>query len=82
MAMNIECLKDKLQPAYDGARFDKSGYCLNHPMVRLCKPASSSQSLLSPDDEQVQRNGKYIIIRKICYRCGEHSLRNERKLDI
>lgn len=71
----------KYQPAYEGARFDLSGYCLKHPMIRLCKPAhaSSSKSLLNADDEKVERQAKYVIVRKICPMCGEHSLRNDRK---
>jgi hypothetical protein len=73
----------KYQPAYEGARFDRSGYCLKHPMIRLCKLANSSsgESLLNADDEMVNRQTKYVIVRKICPMCGEHSLRNDRKLN-
>eukprot|EP01082_Thalassiosira_pseudonana_P010053 g8753.t1 g8753 contig34:30329-32345(+) len=102
----------KYNPAYEGARFDTSGYCLKHPMIRLCKPvapsnnnASTTSSHLlslkkkSPKDESFDEspasssNGseegddsampkfKYIIIRKTCPMCGEHNLRNERKMN-
>lgn len=102
----------KYNPAYEGARFDTSGYCLKHPMIRLCKPAAPSNNnastttshLLSlkkksPKDESFDEspasssNGseegddsampkfKYIIIRKTCPMCGEHNLRNERKMN-
>ena len=78
-------MDDKYQPAYDGARFDKKGYCLKHSMVRLCKPApngsSSKSSLISSDGDRAAMQTKYIIIRKICPMCGEHSLRNDRKLN-
>ena len=78
---------DKYQPAYKGAKFDKSGYCLKHPMVRLCKPAvngeAETRSLLSnnKEEEKLKPQFKYKIIRKICPMCGEHSLRNERKIN-
>lgn len=85
MSSNHVSLENKFKPAYDGARFDKSGFCLKHPMVRLCKPvttSSTSQSVLSPHGERVEEDIiKYVVIRKICHLCGEHSLRNERKLD-
>lgn len=80
VSADIEIMSNnKYQPAYEGARFDKSGYCLKHPMIRLCKPASnpSSQSLLNADNQQA----KYTIVRKICPMCGEHSLRNDRKFN-
>jgi hypothetical protein len=70
----------KYRPAYEGAKFDTSGYCLKHPMIRLCKPSGddsrSSEPLLN-----VERQSKYKIIRKVCPMCGEHSLRNDRKLN-
>lgn len=72
----------KYRPAYDGAKFDLSGYCLKHPMIRLCKPTSnggSSTSLLNRDSETLDRQSMYKILRKVCPMCGEHSLRNERK---
>ena len=54
-------------------------------MVRLCKPApnvSSKQSLISnTGGHQAERQAKYVIIRKICPNCGEHSLRNDRKFN-
>lgn len=82
MSTNPLGINNNSEPAYDGAQFDKSGYCLKHPMVRLCKPvqnSSTSQSLLSPDNERVQGDIKYAIICKICHMCEEHSLQNERK---
>eukprot|EP00804_Cyclotella_cryptica_P009007 CCRYP_003110-RA/>CCRYP_003110-RA protein AED:0.09 eAED:0.09 QI:0/0/0/1/1/1/2/0/574 len=78
---------DRYQPAYEGAKFDKSGYCLKHPMIRLCTPAGigepGSLSLLSnnEEEEKIKPQFKYVIIRKICPMCGEHSLRNERKFN-
>lgn len=84
---NSSSNSDKYQPAYKGATFDNSGYCLKHPMIRLCKPApngnSESRSLLSNNEEgeKLKPQYKFIIIRKICPMCGEHSLRNERKFN-
>ena len=80
-------MDNKYQPAYEGAKFDKSGYCLKHPMIRLCKPSTSGESsrrLMPSDTEEAERAKpqiKYVIVRKTCPMCGEHSLRNERKLN-
>jgi hypothetical protein len=76
--------KKKCQLAYEGARFDLSGYCLKHPTIRLCKPANvlPSKSLNAANDERVDcSQAKYVIVRKISPMCGEHSLRNDRKLN-
>ena len=99
---NQHANSSKYEPAYPGAKFDKSGYCLKHPMVRLCKPSPNSAAknpkLLktsspsndnspiasdtsSDEEDRVSPQYKYIIIRKICPMCGEHSLRNERKFN-
>lgn len=48
-------------PAYPGARFNSSGFCMNHSNVRLCT---------------VTDEGKYKILRKTCFKCGSSSLRN------
>ena len=48
-------------PAYPGARFNSSGFCTNHSNVRLCT---------------VTDEGKYKILRKVCFKCGSTSLRN------
>ena len=71
--MSAKTSTSKYQPAYEGAKFDSSGYCLKHPMIRLCKPASSV-------DKVTDAQAKYKILRKCCPMCGEHSLTNERKL--
>ena len=71
--MTVKTSASKYQPAYEGAKFDSSGYCLKHPMIRLCKPASSLHNVT---DAQAM----YKIVRKCCPMCGEHSLTNERKL--
>lgn len=42
-----------------GARFDINGFCVNHPKLRMCKLTS---------------DGKYIIVRKTCQRCGSAGL--------
>lgn len=50
---------EKSAPAYNGARFDSSGLCIAHPDVRLSRPIA---------------DGKYKIVRKICFKCGSASL--------
>lgn len=55
----------KYQPAFEGAKFDTSGYCLKHPMVRLYRPTSEGEM------------GDWKTVRKVCHMCGEHSLRKE-----
>lgn len=71
-------MDNKYQPAYKGAKFDKSGYCIKHPMIRLCKP---SRLVPSEDEESSRLKPQlgYVVVRKTCPMCGEHSLRNERK---
>ena len=71
--MSAKTSTSKYQLAYEGAKFDSSGYCLKHPMIRLCKPASSV-------DKVTDAQAKYKILRKCCPMCAEHSLTNERKL--
>eukprot|EP00984_Skeletonema_dohrnii_P001789 scaffold590_cov100-Skeletonema_dohrnii-CCMP3373.AAC.2 len=48
-------------PAYPGARFSSSGFCINHSNIRLCT---------------VTDEGKYKILRKVCFKCGSSSMRN------
>ena len=60
----------KYQPAFKGAKFDNSGYCLKHPMVRLYQP-TSSRGVTEGDMSD------WKIIRKVCHMCGEHTLRKE-----
>eukprot|EP00985_Skeletonema_marinoi_P000866 scaffold353_cov161-Skeletonema_marinoi.AAC.8 len=50
-----------LIPAYPGARFNSSGFCINHSNIRLCT---------------VTDEGKYKILRKVCFKCGSSSMRN------
>ena len=56
--------KDKRSPAYEGAKFDARGYCIYHEDVRMCRVIS---------------DGKFNIVRKICYRCGSSSLARDKK---
>lgn len=82
--------------AYDGAKFDVDGYCLKHPKIRLSKlrekhtsfqrtGSDRSNATAETDSSEEsflqQQQRKYIIVRKVCPKCGEHSLRNERTLD-
>eukprot|EP00804_Cyclotella_cryptica_P018994 CCRYP_006489-RA/>CCRYP_006489-RA protein AED:0.26 eAED:0.26 QI:46/1/0.5/1/1/0.5/2/0/313 len=66
-------MDNKYRPAFEGAKFDKSGYCIKHPMIRLCKPIANEEA------ETLKRKLNYVVVRKTCPMCGEHSLRNERK---
>jgi hypothetical protein len=73
----------KYQPAYEGAKFDKSGYCLKHPMILLCKPTNSGGSDTTSSELPLpDRRAAYKIVRKVCPMCGEHSLVNERKFQV
>ena len=56
--------EDKRSPAYEGAKFDARGFCIYHEDVRMCRVIS---------------NGKFKIVRKICYRCGSSSLARDKK---
>lgn len=53
---------DDPTPAYPGARFNSAGYCTNHSNVRLCT---------------VTDEGKYKIMRKVCFKCGSSALRSQ-----
>ena len=46
-------------PAYPGARFNSLGFCTNHNNIRLCT---------------VTDEGKYKVLRKVCYKCGSAKL--------
>lgn len=48
--------------AHTGAKFDVSGYCLNHPMIQLRKPENEVPPV------------RYSVVRKICPKCGMHDL--------
>lgn len=74
---------DPHEPAYEGAKFDVSGHCLKHPHIRMCKPKEilKKSSKKKKDDAFNQPEYKYVIVRKTCHLCGEHALRNERKLN-
>ena len=56
--------KDKRSPAYKGAKFDARGFCIYHEDVRMCRVIS---------------DGKFNIVRKVCYRCGSSSLARDKK---
>ena len=56
--------KDKRSPAYQGAKFDARGFCIYHEDIRMCRVIS---------------DGKFNIVRKICYRCGSSSLVRDKK---
>lgn len=66
------------QPAYDGAKFDVDGRCLKHPHILMCKLKKSPKT-----KEEIQKRPgcNYVIVRKTCNLCGEHALRNERKIN-
>lgn len=53
---------DDPTPAYPGARFNSAGYCTNHSNVRLCT---------------VTDEGRYKILRKVCFKCGSSALRSQ-----
>ena len=53
---------DDPTPAYPGARFNSAGYCTIHSNVRLCT---------------VTDEGKYKILRKVCFKCGSSALRSQ-----
>jgi len=56
--------KGKRSLAFEGAKFDAHGFCIHHVDVRMCRVIS---------------NGKFNIVRKICYRCGSSSLARDKK---
>lgn len=64
------------EPAYEGAKFDFNGYCLNHPNVRMCRPKQTPKKSEEPPERP---KITYVIVRKTCHMCGEHALRSRKK---
>mmetsp|Transcript_38440 Transcript_38440/g.69284 ORF Transcript_38440/g.69284 Transcript_38440/m.69284 type:complete len:266 (+) Transcript_38440:209-1006(+) len=56
----MHVVQNKSAPAYNGARFDAGGFCVAHSDIRLSRLI----------------NGKYKIVRKICFKCGSATLMN------
>lgn len=76
-------LQTQRKPAYKGAKFDVSGYCLNHPKIQLCKPTLDFGALTISDRRPDSGEGKassltYSVIRKICPKCGTRDLAKNR----
>eukprot|EP00986_Skeletonema_menzelii_P000098 scaffold13_cov137-Skeletonema_menzelii.AAC.4 len=57
---------DDSTPAFPAARFNSSGFCINHSNIRLCT---------------VTDEGKYKILRKVCFKCGSSKLRNSYRVN-
>ena len=65
----------KYKPAFKGAKFDVSGYCLKHPMIQLCKHREDGhhQSLLEESTEEVPpAELKYTAV-MTCPLCKNHA---------
>ena len=76
-------LQTERKPAYKGAKFDVSGYCLNHPKIQLCRPSLDLGALTISENKTDIDEGEvslltYSVIRKNCPKCGEHSLLKNR----
>lgn len=76
-------LQTQRKPAYKGAKFDTSGYCLNHPKIQLCRPSLDFDGLTISEckadiDEGEVSSLTYSVIRKICPKCGERNFSNNR----
>lgn len=58
---------NRAKPAYPGANFDDEGFCVVHNTVRLC---------------ELRDDGRYKILRKLCYKCGNTAIvpKGERKI--
>lgn len=65
LLINMHGPQTKNAPAHNGARFDPEGFCLTHNDVRLCRLAS---------------DGKYKLVRKICFKCGTNGHVQKTKL--
>lgn len=63
--INIQA-PDNSTPAYPGARFNSSGFCINHNNIRLCT---------------VTDEDKYKILRKVCFKCGSCKLRTNSRVN-
>ena len=50
---------NRAKPAYPGANFDDEGFCVVHNTVRLC---------------ELRDDGRYKILRKLCYKCGNTAI--------